>query len=207
MTVAHDMHSGKVDEFVKRIKESEEKNLRGIMDNFIKDYGSHKEFIDFAGSASAALAREYRHFESRGETIWNRTKVFSRALSEMTLALGESNEALRKEIEKTGGTVKRETDKRSFEEFSEQILTKNLIKADKAILKIRRGAYKPEDIKNMMDMVVKEYDWAPFGGKAEKVLEDRIRTINAMLAAEYQDLKNSLERGKRKGEFSNLKAG
>jgi len=220
MAATHEMQRKTVEEFdvrrfIREIEESEGKGLPDIMKKFMKDYGGHKEFIGYVGSATVALAERYKYSPPGPDDIGvirdkllgkPRENVFSKALDEMTKTLGESNNALRVNIESKGGTVQKESLGMSAADFFEQNLTiKNPLKVSDAMLKIR-GLDNPDQIREIVSSLLKKYDRAAPRGSKEVEFGERIRTVNAVLAGEYQDLTYSFNCAKNRAEFKDLKA-
>jgi len=193
--------------------------LKSTVNKFIDDNGSHKEFVGFVGSATVGLAKKYKALGIAGEVAVRVRTNETEAIVELTRSLGEKNEKLRKDIKKMTGEVEKEPSKEAERKPSEEDRVKfvednflggekrkfNPIKANDAFLEIRAGKFSPEDTAKVMDRLIEEYYWE--GNKKKAVqLEERIRTVNTVLAGEYQDLNYALECEKRRSEFRDLKA-
>ncbi len=189
-----------VNEWVFKVQDSDrKKDRKGIIKEFVDKYGGHKEFIGYVGSYSVSLAQEHKNklfppsklaTEDFAALLKGERKEtgYSVSLIELTSALKERSDDLRKKANELGRTVEEKKAGKSFDEVFNNIAGKNPLKANDDMILIGEGAFSLEEIKNMMDKLLREYERVMPGGKKEVVLGERIRTFNAVLASEYRDM-------------------
>lgn len=196
-------------------------DLKGSVNKFIDYNGGHKEFVGFVGSATNSLARKFKAISimDTSPLVQSIRTRETEAIIELTRTLSERNEMLRKEIKKEAGEVEKDPGKDVERKPSEKELIKfvednflrgpkrrfNPIKAKDALLKIRESPFSPEDTARIMDRLIEGYYWERSRNGVVQ-LEESIRTVNTVLAEEYQDLTYSLNCAKNRAEFKDLKA-
>jgi hypothetical protein len=151
--------------------------VRPIMKKFVENSSLGKEPVSIIGGATAVLYKEGK---------WA-------LVPELTRAISERNEKLRAEIDKEkgieGGTTRIYQDVGDF--VKEFMLTPNPHKFNEGLEKLKGGGFTTENMAELMKkLVISATD------KEKKIdiaeLEERIRTVNAVLASEGGDLKYAL---------------
>lgn len=158
------------------------KEVEGIWNKFIDQNWRGKEFHSKVGGVTnltlhanyAATPELARIFSELNDDLRNR-------ISEGRKTPGLENA--------TADLFEKSEIKKSVGDFLKQDLLINELKATDALLKIRYGGFSPEDTAEVVRRLVDEY----YNKKQPAHLEGLIRSINANLASEYQELRGKLD--------------
>jgi hypothetical protein len=174
------LNIGKVSDMIRNAHSNGE--IEGIWKNFIEKNFRGKEFHSKVGGVTdLTLHGNYA------------------AVPELARVFSELNYSLRNEITKgretpgmkmmSADTFDKSEIKKSVDEFFKQDILGDVHKATVALLEIRKGGFDPENTAELMRKLVVEY----YRQEQPANLEGLIRSINANLASEYQELRGKLE--------------
>jgi hypothetical protein len=179
------------------------KEVEGILNEFIKQNWRDKEFHSKVGGITDLISRE-----GRQGNLGITSVAYYGAVPELAKTLSGLNSSLRNAIEegrKKPGMEKMTADAfekadpvknykgqlKSPREFVGEDLLSNDHKANDALRELRHGAFGPSNMSELM----KELDFRYKGSSGEDAVRilGLMRSINANLASEYQELRGKLD--------------